>query len=68
MADTSSKLKARPSGKKASPLTPDEQQRRFEEAARELGCDASEHRFNEALDVIGRYKPKDAGAEAPKKA
>ena len=58
--------KPKPSGKKAATLAPDEQRRRFEDAARELGCDASEDSFNAALDVIGRHKP-DVKADAPPK-
>jgi hypothetical protein len=46
------------------------QSERFKEAARELGCDESEERFDEALRKIGKAKPKpeplDADA-APKK-
>ena len=37
---------------------------RFEQAARALGCDESEERFNEALGKIARVKSK---ADAPEK-
>lgn len=36
----------------------------FKEAARALGCDESEERFNEALGKIARVKPK---TDAPEK-
>lgn len=55
-AGTTTKAKAKSAGKKAEPLTPQEQRRRFEEAARDLDCDDSEKAFNAALDVIGRYR------------
>jgi hypothetical protein len=29
----------------------------FQKAAKELGCDQSEQRFQEALFALGRYKP-----------
>jgi hypothetical protein len=31
----------------------------FRKAARELGCDESEERFQDALRVVGRQRPKD---------
>ena len=30
---------------------------KFKEAARKLGCDESEERFNEALKKVARHKP-----------
>jgi hypothetical protein len=38
----------------------DDQRRRFEEAARELGCDESEERFDAALRKVVKHKPKEA--------
>jgi hypothetical protein len=35
----------------------DSQVKRFREAARDLGCDESEERFNEALKKVARHKP-----------
>ncbi len=35
-----------------------DQRRRFEEAARELGCDESEERFDEVLKKVAKQKPK----------
>lgn len=41
----------------AEKLTPEEQRRRFEELAREAGCDeGSDARFEEAVKRIGRVK------------
>ncbi|GJE60898.1 hypothetical protein [Methylobacterium trifolii] len=57
MVDTPTKPK--PSGKLgAEKLTPEEQRRRFEELAREAGCDeGSEARFEAAVRVIAQHKP-----------
>ena len=39
---------------------PEQSQReRFEQAARELGCDESEERFDETLKRVAKHKPKD---------
>ena len=35
-----------------------EQHQRFVEAARELGCDESEERFDETLKRVAKHKPK----------
>lgn len=35
-----------------------EQSRRFIEKARELGCDESEERFDKALRIIAKQKPR----------
>jgi hypothetical protein len=35
----------------------------FRKAARELGCDESEERFQEALRVLGTKKPKSKGGK-----
>lgn len=40
---------------------------KFKEAARELGCDESEERFEEALRKIGRKKPPQPKGEPKKK-
>ncbi len=37
----------------------DDQRRRFEDAARALGCDEDEAAFKEKLGHIARQKPKD---------
>lgn len=34
------------------------QSERFKQAARELGCDESEERFDEALRAVAKHKPK----------
>lgn len=39
----------------------DAQRRRFEEAARKLGCDESEEKFEEQLRDIAKAKPKAKG-------
>ena len=46
------------------PRPPDEKppQQRFEEMARELGCDEDGAAFMEKLTAIARYKPKAAPA------
>ena len=45
----------------AEKLTPEEQRRRFEELAREAGCDErSAERFEEAVKTIARHKPKES--------
>lgn len=43
------------------PRPPDEKspRERFEEMARELGCDEDEAAFLDKLTVVARYKPKD---------
>jgi hypothetical protein len=38
---------------------------RFDQAARELVCDESEERFNEALKAVAKHKPKEAAKPAP---
>jgi hypothetical protein len=38
----------------------------FRKAARELGCDESEERFQDTLRELTKHKPKDASA-APKR-
>jgi hypothetical protein len=43
-----------------------DQQKRFEEIARELGCDESEERFNENLKRLAKAKPKEE-KEKPEK-
>lgn len=53
MAEAPSKPKPKPAGKKAEPLSPAEQRRRFEELSRELGTDQGE-----TLDrVFGKIVP-----------
>ena len=53
MTETATKPKAKPPGKKAEPLTPDEQKRRFAELCEELGTDQGE-----TLDrVFGKIVP-----------
>jgi hypothetical protein len=42
---------------------PKDQVRKFREAARELGCDESDERFDDALRKIAKQKP---GEAAPK--
>lgn len=49
--------KPKPAKLGAEKLTPEEQRRRFEETARELGCDESEERFEAALKAIKRRVP-----------
>ncbi len=39
---------------------PNDQVKAFRNAARELGCDDNEERFQEILRTIGKQKPKDA--------
>lgn len=39
-------------------LDPGEQQQRFVEAARKLGCDEDEARFDEKLGKLAKPKPK----------
>ena len=43
-----------------------EQADKFRNAARELGCDEDEARFDERLKQIARQKPKDDPPAAPK--
>ncbi len=43
---------------KARKPTPDDQVKAFRKAARELGCDESEERFQEALRTIAKRKPR----------
>lgn len=40
-----------------NPKSTHEQTRRFEQAARELGCDEDPGRFDEALKKVARHKP-----------
>ena len=40
---------------------------KFREVARELGCDESEERFDDALRKIGRSVPKDVHESVDKK-
>ncbi|WP_267358618.1 MULTISPECIES: hypothetical protein [unclassified Methylobacterium] len=57
--DTPAKPKSAKLG--AEKLTPEEQRRRFEELAREAGCDErSAERFEEAVKTIARHKPKES--------
>jgi hypothetical protein len=44
---------------KKAKATPDDQVKRFRKAARELGCDESEERFQEALRTVAKHKPKE---------
>ena len=44
------------------------QRKAFEEAARELGCDESEERFDETLRAVARHKPKPTDGADPEKA
>ena len=54
MTETATKPKAKPVKLGAEKLTPEEQRRRFEELARDAGCDAtSEAEFKAALKVLG---------------
>jgi hypothetical protein len=43
------------------------QSERFKQAARELGCDESEERFNEALKAVAKHKPKPLPAQPRRK-
>lgn len=53
MTDAAAPAKPKPTGKKAEPLTPDEQKRRFAELCEELGTDNGE-----TLDrVFGKIVP-----------
>ncbi|WP_342154859.1 hypothetical protein [Methylorubrum sp. SB2] len=55
MTDTATKPKAKPAKLGAEKLTPEEQRRRFEELAREAGCDeTSEARLIEVIKVVGK--------------
>jgi hypothetical protein len=45
----------------ASKSQPTEQVKAFRKAARELGCDENEERFQEALRHVGRQLPKTDG-------
>lgn len=49
-----------PSGNRRA--TKSEQKDRFEQAARELGCDEDESHFDDKLKKVARHKPRD---EAP---
>jgi hypothetical protein len=43
------------------------QSERFKQAARELGCDESEERFDKALKAVAKHKPKvEAGTKKPR--
>lgn len=57
MTETATKPKAKPVKLGAEKLTPEEQRRRFEELAREAGCDeTSEAEFKAALKVLGKVR------------
>jgi len=43
---------------------PQSQSQRFKQAAREVGCDDSEERFNDALKAVAKHKPR-GGAKPP---
>jgi hypothetical protein len=43
-----------------------EQVKAFRKAARELGCDESEERFQEALRAVAKQKPKGKASEKRK--
>lgn len=61
MTQTATQSKAKPSGKKAEPLSPAEQRRRFDELSRELGTDNGE-----TLDrVFGKIVPPKTKAADP---
>lgn len=47
--------------------TKSEQKERFEQAARELGCDEDESQFEDALKKVARHKPPPAAPPEPKK-
>lgn len=49
----------RPKSIGSEPSSPDAQSKRFKEAARDLGCNEDEARFNAALGKIARVKPKE---------
>jgi hypothetical protein len=51
-------------------LTPSDRSERYKQAARELGCDESEERFNDALKAVAKDKPvpNDHQSERPKPA
>lgn len=40
------------------PDTTASQSERFKQAARELGCDENEERFNAALKLVAKHRPK----------
>jgi hypothetical protein len=42
------------------------QVQKFREAARELGCDESDERFEEALRAVAKHKPQDDPKPSPK--
>jgi hypothetical protein len=49
------------------PQAQDTQSEQFVKAARELGCDESEERFNDALKAVAKHKPREATpAPAPR--
>lgn len=48
---------------KMTDLDKESQLKRFKEAARELGTDDDEARFNERLRKLAKQKPKDASKE-----
>ncbi len=53
--------------KNTQPASAQSQSERFKQAARELGCDESEVRFDAALKAIAKHKPpaaKDRKAKA----
>jgi hypothetical protein len=47
---------------------PSDQGATFIRAARELGCDESEERFDAALKAVAKHKPTDEKTKARKKA
>lgn len=44
--------------KKTAKRSPQMQVRAFRKAARQLGCDESEERFQDALRTVAKHKPK----------
>ncbi|MGX9980601.1 hypothetical protein [Methylobacterium fujisawaense] len=55
---TDTPTKPKPAKLGAEKLTPEEQRRRFEELAREAGCDEeSEARFEAVVKTIGKHRP-----------
>jgi hypothetical protein len=43
--------------KRHLPAAPDSQRQKFMDAARALGCDDDEEKFNAALRTVARHKP-----------
>jgi hypothetical protein len=54
-----------PEGSSKKRTAPDEQAKRFIEAARELGCDESEERFVETVRKIAKAPPQHRAAKKP---